>query len=77
MHLAGRILTCQPHPEISPDYLAGIVGLRGYVLNEAQRADLPKRIEAMPLETDKAADLFARFLKGEDLGELTPKAIEP
>jgi GMP synthase (glutamine-hydrolysing) len=76
LHLPGRILTCQPHPEITPQYLGKIAELRGHVLNEAQRVDLPKRIETMPLDTDKAADLFARFLKGEDLGALMPTAIE-
>ncbi|EAV43725.1 glutamine amidotransferase, class I [Stappia aggregata IAM 12614] len=76
LHLPGRILTCQPHPEISPDYLGGILDLRGYVLNDTQRADLPKRIDTMPLDTGKAADLFARFLKGEELGALMVDAVE-
>ncbi len=76
LHLPGRILTCQPHPEIDPDYLAGIVKLRGYVLNDTQRADLPKRIETMPLDANKAADLFAMFLSGEKLGMLLPGNAE-
>lgn len=75
LHLPGRVLTCQPHPEIDPNYLAGIVKLRGHVLSEAQLADLPERIETMPLDADKMAGLFSRFLMGKDLGMLRPAAF--
>ncbi|MEL7117659.1 MAG: type 1 glutamine amidotransferase, partial [Pseudomonadota bacterium] len=58
-----HILTLQPHPEITPAYMRGLIEVRGPgIVPDARLAAAASKIDA-PLDAEAVADHIARFFQ--------------
>ena len=61
--MGDTVLTMQPHPEIKPSYMQGLIEVRGPGIVPQERLDAAGARLDTPLDARRVADHIAAFFK--------------